>query len=211
MDVEEIAKLVKIPSFSDIVTGRIAVESMGMNFKTIFTKEASMRVPRTLTQIVTHLHTDQMPAIIETVFVPDIIAYKAKVIYRQYGLKPRVIPWQNFRRTFHYNRGVEVLSSAMEFSDFVIVGESAEQKLLVDHYSGICPHGIVVRTPWRDTREEPISIPPKGWFLADNNASFNVPKHVLPKICPTLRDLDLDKHIYRAVFGHVHTNTPKYV
>lgn len=118
MDVEEIAKLVKIPSFSDVVKGHVGVEGTGTFFRVLYTRKVSLLIPETLTQIVTHTHTDQMPAIVRTVITPASAAYKIRVIYRQYGLKPKVVSWTKFRKTFHYNKEVPVFSSVMEFSDF---------------------------------------------------------------------------------------------
>lgn len=191
-------KMELTPSFSDIKTGKIAVEGTGTIFRTISTRKTVIRVPGTMIQIITHVHIDQMPAILETAFVPDIIAYKAKVIYRQYGLRPRIIPWLKYRRTFHYNRGEPVFSSAMEFSDFVVIGESAEQHSLVERYSTIYPHGVIVRTPKKDTEEKPVAVP-SGWFFADNTAFRAKTPQTLQRICPSLLDMDLDERIREAV------------
>lgn len=205
MDVEEIAKLVKIPSFSDVVKGHVGIEGTGTFFRVLYTRKVSLLIPETLTQIVTHTHTDQMPAIVRTVITPAPAAYKTRVIYRQYGLKPKVVPWAKFRKTFHYNKEVPVFSSVMEFSDFAVIGESAEQISLYEQYSKSYPHGVLVRTPRRDTKEKPFFAPPEGWLFADNTARTKTAS-VLLKICPTLRDMDMDEHIREAVLEYVRTS-----
>lgn len=189
---------IKIPSFSDIENGTVAVESAGTAFRTVYTKYAEIRIPEAPIQIITHPHTDQMPAILQAAFVPGPVAYKTKVIYRQYGLRPKIVAWRKFQQTFHYSKGRPVFSSAMEFPDFAVIGESAEQWSLVERYSETYSHGVVVRTPPRDTKEKPIVVP-SGWFYANNNLLCPKIQDTLPKICPTLRDIDINERIREAV------------
>jgi len=189
----------RVPTFSDVVAGEVGIEGTGTSFRIFRSRGTSIRVPDAITQVITHSHLDHMPAIVRYIITPTAVALKVKHIYRQYGLKPKVIPWKNYRRTFHFNKGRSVFSSAVEFPDFVVIGESTEQNSLINLYRPRYRNGVVVRTPPRDTDEDFVVIP-EGWFLADNTIHDAGTHYVLPKVCPTLWDIDLNNRIEETVF-----------
>jgi hypothetical protein len=192
----------RVPTFSDVVAGEVGIEGTGTSFRVVYVNDLPLRVPDSRVQIVTHPHTDQMPAIAQRIIAPKIVALKVRHIYRQYSLKPEVIPWEKYKRTFHYFKGTPVFSSVMEFPDFVVIGESAEQSSLIDEYYHRYPKGIVVRTPPRDTDEERVEIP-ADWLLANNTVMHARIPNVLPKICPTLRDMDYNRRLEEAVREYI--------
>lgn len=184
-------------SINDFLEGKAGFDVCGMapaDYVQSPTKPRELLPVSELREFVTsHRHRDQLPSatglklIVATSAIEEV-----KNRYAPTMLEPEIIEHDDFRETYHYGmHGDQRPKSYCLFfgEDLILIPESAEQRKILKEYEHF-NHGIIYRTPRRDTTEIPLRLKhvPEGWLFADNTTFGTSSEKVLPKCIPALVD-----------------------